>query len=190
MIFITTDDFCPKFMEEWKYWDKLKEIFPSLRVTAFVVPRHDDKDEFDVSKSKEFKEWFKEHKDWVEIAIHGYDHSKFECRLSYEEQFERFKKALKIMRPFLPKRWGFKPPYYKYTADTMEIILEKLGGSYFVTPTRIYTGRGNSFKLANIIESHTNNYTNMNDRIDKLFPILKEKLRPFATIGDVRYAER
>ena len=184
MIYLTTDDFCPKFMDSWKYWEELKKVHPNLRITAFVVPRHDNKDEYDCSKSKEFKQWFEKNKDWVEVAVHGFDHSKFECLLSYDEQLERFKKALEIMKPFLPKKWGFKPPYYRYNSDTLEIILDTLKAAYFVTPRRIYYGRGKSFKLNNLIETHTNNYTKMGDRIDKVVNDLK-KIKPFLSIGDV-----
>lgn len=82
----------------------------------------------EISKSKDFREWYDKRKDWVEIVIHGVDHKKPpEFLRSKEEQEEIIKKCIKDLKPYLNMGClGFKSPFYRMNNNTLE-ILKRLG---------------------------------------------------------------
>jgi len=179
---ITTDDFCPKFMHMWKYWEKLKNKWPSFRLTAFIVPNWEGK--FPVNKSREFRDWYESNKDWVEVAMHGFDHSFAECqKYNGKKLQERLTNGFNTIRDFLPDKWGFKPPYYKYNSECIDFVLEKLGAEYFMTLAGMIT-KDHRLQRFPVIESHTNDETKMNDRIDKIHKIFLQ-LNPYEMLGEL-----
>lgn len=122
---LVTDDVCPSNLRFFRYIDRVKEKYPDLKVIAFTIANYKNQR---VDESKEFKDWYKEHKYWVEIAVHGYDHS-FPPEAEREDFEECVEKALEILRPFLPKEYGYRSPGFQFTVR-MEPILRKLGFAY------------------------------------------------------------
>lgn len=120
---LTTDDVCPSSLKYWKYWNKVKEKYPKLRIIAFVIANYQNKE--NVAKNEEFRKWFEKTKDWVEIGVHGWDHlSPPECER--DDQQELILKALKMLHPFLPKKFLYRPPGFQTSIGT-EAILKNLG---------------------------------------------------------------
>lgn len=185
-MFICTDDMCPKYIDMWKkYWDPLKDEFKHLHVCAFVIPKLDNLDKWDCSKSKEFKNWYESRKEWVSIALHGFAHIKktmadIDGYQSLEKQTKIYTEGAKILSDFMPERWGFKPPFYRYTEDTFKAV-KAAGGEWMAVNmaiplmTRIYFGPGD-FLAIPTFETHTNTETTMPDRIDRCHTELAEYL--------------
>lgn len=120
----TTDDLSISNLKFFEYFDRVHAKYPEFKLIAFTVARMDDKDEEDISKSREFKEWFEAHP-WVEIGVHGYDHIRPQEGWR-EDQEEYIKKALDILRSYLPKRFLYRAPGFR-TLPKTEGILKKLG---------------------------------------------------------------
>jgi len=120
---MTTDDLCLSNLKYFRYWDKVKEKYPNLKLIVFTIANF--KNTEDLSKSDIFKKWFEQHKDWCEIGVHGYDHQyPPECERDNQEKF--IVKALEILRPFLLKEFLYRAPGFQVTCKT-EPILRKLG---------------------------------------------------------------
>ena len=83
--------------------EKLKESHPGLKITMFAIP---------ALMTEEA--WKRVDKDWIQIGIHGYDHSKGEMRKDkiFSEQHHIDKLAAIMKDP----RWQriIKPPHYGY----------------------------------------------------------------------------
>lgn len=126
MSILTTDDLCPSNLKYFKYFDEIKKHNLNLRMIAFTIANFKNKE--NILESKEFNEWFGKHKDWVEIAIHGYNHLYPPETLSddFEEQLTN---ALDILRPYLPIEYGYRPPGFQFSIR-IEPLLKKLGFSY------------------------------------------------------------
>lgn len=122
-MFITTDDLCPENLKFFKHWEAIKIVNPGLKLIAFVIANF--KGEQDVSKSEEFKRWFSENKDWVEVGVHGYDHEA-PPEWDRDDAAELVRKSLEIMRPFLPEQYLYRPPGFQRTVE-LEPTLRKLG---------------------------------------------------------------
>lgn len=121
---ITTDDLCLSNLKNFEYWDRVKEKYPELKIVTFTIANYNEKERLDTSE--EFKAWFDEHKHWVEIGVHGYDHElPNECFRDNQEEY--FKKSLEILKDYLPQNSLYRPPGFKYLNWT-ENILKK----YFV----------------------------------------------------------
>lgn len=134
-----TDDVCPSSLKYWKYWLEVKEKYLEIKVIAFVIANNKNKE--DISKSQEFKKWFGENKDWVEIGVHGYDHLRpQECWRENQEIY--IKKALEILRPYLPKKFLYRPPGFRVLPKT-ESIVKKLGfaGMAYQERIKYFDGR-------------------------------------------------
>lgn len=124
---IITDDVYPETLKNFKYWEYVKEAKPDLKLICFVVANYNN--EQDISQSKEFKEWYEKHKDWVEIGVHGYDHQKRqEGWRSYEEQKECFKKAIEVLKPYLPDKFLVRFPGFRFLPFS-ENLIKELGAS-------------------------------------------------------------
>lgn len=126
MFILTTDDLCPSNLKYFKYFDEIKKSHSDLKMIAFTIANFQNKE--NVLESKEFNEWFEKHKSWVEIAIHGYNHLYPPETFSnnFEEQLTN---ALDIMRPYLPMKYGYRPPGFRFSIR-IEPLLKKLGFSY------------------------------------------------------------
>ncbi|MDO8623126.1 MAG: DUF2334 domain-containing protein [archaeon] len=135
-ICVTSDDLQPQTLPLFeKYWKPLKEKHHDLLVTFFVAPYNQEfgqGEENDVSKSESFKKWFEENKDWCEVEIHGYDHTKPpENQRSIEEQDELIQKSIDIMKPFIDDTClGYKSPFYRMNQNTIK-ILQSYGFSWY-----------------------------------------------------------
>ncbi len=123
---MTTDDLCLSNLKYFKYWDKVKEKYGELKLVAFTIANYRQKEKLD--DSKQFKDWFDKYKDWVEIAIHGYDHS-YPPEAERDDFEDCVSKALEILKSFLPKEYGYRSPGFKFTVR-LEPVLKKLGFGY------------------------------------------------------------
>lgn len=145
---LTTDDLCLTNLKYFEYWDKVKEKRPELKIIAFTTANYQLKE--DLSKSKEFKDWFKKHEDWVEIAVHGYDHLS-PPEVERDNLEELITKSLNILKEFLPEKYGYRSPGFKFSV-TLEPILKKLGFSYIAYHEHIKVFKNNS--LIPVLNTH------------------------------------
>lgn len=125
-IIFTTDDLCPSYLKFFKYWDEVHKKYPGKKLIAFTIANFQNKE--NIRKSEEFRRWYDEHKDWVEIAVHGYDHL-YPPEAERDDFEECIKKALDILKPFLPENYGYRSPGFKFSIR-IEPILKKFGFSY------------------------------------------------------------
>lgn len=139
-MYFTCDDIGIDYKNQLFKLDKLKKKYPNFKVTVFVIAK--DLDE-------EIINWLKQ--DWIEVAIHCYDHSPPpECECPDKE--ERINKAFKILKPLLPEKYGFRPPGFQMTASTFP-LLKKLGFWYIAHQTKIQVLQG-TFNNELIVNSH------------------------------------
>jgi len=68
----TVDDLCLSYLNNFKYFDRIKEEHLDFKLVAFAIANF--KNEELLLESTIFKDWFEKHKDWVEIGVHSYDH--------------------------------------------------------------------------------------------------------------------
>jgi len=154
----TVDDLCLEHLNNFKYFDDIKEQKPDFKLIAFTISNY--KNNENLSKSKVFKEWFEEHKDWVEIAVHSYDHE-YPPDGDRENQEKWIKKALDNLKLFLPKEYGYRSPGWQTTCKTVP-ILKKLGFSYIAYETKIKDLKNNKIINTNIINSHLYDVNSIN----------------------------
>ena len=109
----STDDLSIENLKYFQYWDKVKERFPRLRLTAFVVAEG--------LPVKEFEEWFELRKDWVTIGVHCFNHSRVQEGWR-EDQGIWIAAALAILKPYLPKRFLYRPPGFRFLPKTEKIL--------------------------------------------------------------------
>jgi len=114
---ITTDDLSWADIQFFSYFDQAKKIRPDLKVIAFTIAKD--------LPLEEFEKWYEERKDWVEIAVHCYDHD-YPQEAWRPDQEHYIQKALEILRPFVPERPLYRPPGFRCLPMT-EPILRKLG---------------------------------------------------------------
>jgi len=145
---LTTDDLCPSNLQFFKYWDEVHNSKPNMKLIAFTIANYKLKE--NIKESGEFRKWWEQHKDWVEIAIHGYDHM-YPPEAERNELEECVEKALDILRPYLPKEYGYRSPGFHFTIR-LEPILKKLGFSYVAYRDNIkyFDGRF----LTNLVNTH------------------------------------
>jgi len=130
---LTTDDVCLSNLKFWKYWLEIKEQYPNIKVIAFVIANY--RYEENVSQNQEFRDWFEANKSWVTVGVHGYDHL-LPQEGWREDQIVWIQKALEILRSFLPERFLYRPPGFRFLPET-EQILKKLGFAGIAHQTRI-----------------------------------------------------
>jgi predicted deacetylase len=145
---ITTDDLCLEYLDNFTLFDGLKKLYPDFKMIAFTIGNFKNKE--NLKKSKKFREWYNERKDWVEIAVHSYDHDEIpDGDREYEKEW--IKKGLDSLKEFLPKEYGYRSPGWQTTNKT-EGILKDLGFSYIAYETKIKYFNGEI--INNIINSH------------------------------------
>lgn len=145
----TVDDLCLKYLENFTLFDEIKKEFPKFRLIAFTISNFNNKE--NLGESKEFKYWYLQHKDWVEIAVHSYDHL-YPPDGDRENQEYWIKKAYDNLCRFLPKQYGYRSPGFQTTSGT-EGILKKLGFSYIAYETKIKNLITNTIEHG-VINSH------------------------------------
>lgn len=129
----TTDDVCPSNLKYFEYWERVKEKKPDLRLIAFTIANFNFIEPVDASV--EFRDWFNKSKDWVEVAVHGFDHT-YPPEAERDDFEDCVEEALRILKPFLPEKYGYRSPGFKFTIR-MEPVLKKLGFSYVAYGDRI-----------------------------------------------------
>lgn len=89
----------------------LKHEYPKLKVTLFAIPYYGG-----VDQSVFFHQIVDNFGDWIELAVHGWDHhSNFECsQWDYKTATDKIREALE-MNCFVP---GFKAPGWQISRDT------------------------------------------------------------------------
>jgi len=148
MIF-TTDDLCLENLGYFYYWDEIKANCPNLKLLAFTIANKDGSQ--NIAESREFKDWYEAHKDWVEIGVHGYDHNN-PPEQERENAEECVKMSLDILKPFLPKNPIYRPPGHQRTLET-EPMLKKLGfaGIAYKNKIRYFS---NDMVVIDVLNSH------------------------------------
>lgn len=104
-VVVDFDDLC----DDWDPWDELHELkamFPGLKVTLFAIP------------SRCSDELIKRYAalGWVELGVHGYHHSSYECAIwDEEESRSKLEESEKIVGNALFKApgWIGHPELYK-----------------------------------------------------------------------------
>ena len=136
---VTTDDVCPENLKYFKYWDEIKRQIPNLKLIAFVIANY--KGEQDVSQSGEFQMWYDDHKDWVEIGVHGYDHT-YPPEQERDDASDLVMRSVELLRPYLPEKFLYRPPGFQRTIHT-EPMLQNLGfaGVAYQTRIKMFDGR-------------------------------------------------
>jgi len=137
----TTDDLCISNLHFFKFWEEVHKAHPDRKLIAFTIANFQNKE--NVAESKEFREWFEAHKDWVEIAVHGYDHL-YPPEAERDDFEECVTKSLEILKPFLPKEYGYRSPGFKFSVR-IEPVLKKLGFSYVAYQEHIKFFDGRQF---------------------------------------------
>lgn len=147
---ITTDDLCLEYLDNFKYFDELKQIKKDLKMIAFTISNF--KNHENLSQSPIFETWFEKHKDWVEIAVHSYDHYGLPDGDREDEELW-ITKALNGLKPYLPENYGYRSPGWQTTNKTVS-ILKKLGFSYIAYESKIKDLKKDIIIETNIINSH------------------------------------
>ena len=132
-MFITTDDLCLEYLDNFVLFDALKKIYPEFQMIAFAIGNFKNKE--NLVKSEKFKKWYEERKNWVEIAVHSYDHDEIPDG-DRDNEKEWIEKAYQSLKDFLPKEYGYRSPGWQTTNKT-ESILKELGFSYIAYETKI-----------------------------------------------------
>lgn len=147
---ITTDDLCLSYLDNFKYFDELKNKFAELKVIAFTIANYKNNEK--LLGNAIFEKWYQKHKNWVEIAIHSYDHDTIPDGDRKDEEYW-ITKALEDLKPFLPKAYGYRSPGWQTTNKTVP-ILKKLGFSYIAYESKIKNLNNDTIIDAKIINSH------------------------------------
>lgn len=162
MIF-TVDDLCLKYLENFILFDEIKKKYPSFKLIAFTIGNFENKE--NLKDSERFKQWFSERKDWVEIAVHSFDHL-YPPDGDRENEEEWIEKALNSLKIFLPKEYGYRSAGWQTTNKTLG-ILKKLGFSYIA-----YENKINYFNQQKIEYGIINSHLYDQNSIKKMYEIL------------------
>ena len=147
---ITTDDLCLSYLDNFKYFDKLKKKYPKLEIVAFTIGNFNNEEL--LVESNIFKSWHAKHKAWVEIAVHSYDHANPPDGDRDNEEYW-IRKALESLKPFLPKDYGYRSPGWQTTNKTLG-ILKRLDFAYMAYETKFRSLRNDTITTEKILNSH------------------------------------
>ena len=147
---ITVDDLCLSYLDNFKHFDELKKKVPTLKIIVFTIGNFNNNEL--LMDSEIFKKWYVVHSDWVEIAVHSYDHQYPPDGDRNDEEYW-IKKALDSLKPFLPEEYGYRSPGWQTTNKTID-ILKRLGFSYIAYETKIKDLKKNSIINERILNSH------------------------------------
>ncbi len=123
MVF-TTDDLCLLYLKNFGILDDFKKDNPDFKIIAFTISNYGGIE--DLKTSDIFKKWYNRHKDWVEIAVHSYEHIIPDGDL---DEKECIKKALDSLKEYLPRNYGYRSAGWQTTCHTVP-ILKELGFSW------------------------------------------------------------
>ena len=147
---ITVDDLCLSYLDNFKYFDELKNKHNNLKVIAFTIANYKNNEL--LLESDIFKTWFAKHKDWVEIAVHSYDHE-YPPDGDREDEEYWITKALRSLYRFLPKDYGYRSPGWQTTNKTVG-ILKKLNFKYIAYETMIKDLKEGKITEKVVLNSH------------------------------------
>lgn len=110
---------------------KLKEIYPNFKFTAFTIPMPEillSKENIKHFSEKAYKQWAEiiNSWDWLEIAIHGLFHTKVEFTEDYKytmKQLDAIENTFK--RIGLKYKKIFKAPYWQYSWWSLEALRDR-----------------------------------------------------------------
>lgn len=146
----TVDDLCLSHLDNFKYLDNIKLRYPDFKITAFTIANYEDREPLD--ESELFLNWYDEHKNWVEIAVHSYDH-KYPPDGDRENEGYWIAKALDKLRVFLPTKYGYRSPGWQTTNKTVS-ILKDLGFQYIAYETMVKNIQNNEITERTVFNSH------------------------------------
>jgi hypothetical protein len=126
---VEADDFQDKYdrngLEMLFYW---KAKYPKFKITLFTIPN---------KTSLEFKRLIARHSDWIQLAVHGWDHdSNFECwGWDYEKTKQLMIRTQSViptgLREDQPYEKIFKAPGWTITGEAVRDAEGKvIGGKY------------------------------------------------------------
>ncbi len=162
--YFTVDDLCLEYLDNFKLFDEFKKEFSDFKLIAFTISNFKNKE--DLKNSEIFKKWFDKHKDWVEIAVHSYDHQ-YPPDGDRDNEEKWIKLALDNLREFLPKEYGYRSPGWQTTNKT-EKILKKLGFTYIAYEQKIKYLKINKIEYG-VINTHLYDIQS----IRKIYEVLK-----------------
>lgn len=158
---ITVDDLCLDYMDNFILFDTLKMYYPDFKLIAFTIGNFKGEN---LKENQKFRQWFEKRKDWVEIAVHAYDHETPDG--DKEDEGEWIKKAYESLKLFLPEKYGYRSPGWQTTNKT-EGYLKELGFSYIAYETKIKYFDGSI--VTDIVNSHLYDINS----IKRIYEILK-----------------
>ena len=107
-----------------EYILKLKEHFDNFKITCFAIPEPNEdyrkkvgeKDQVDLVWAKLINSY-----DWMEVGVHGFDHSRNECDCTYSEMEKILEKAERTFALIeLNYKKLFVAPYWKYSSESIQ----------------------------------------------------------------------
>ncbi len=147
---ITTDDLCLEYLDNFKLFDDIKKDFPKFKLTAFSISNFKNKES--LAYSKRFEKWYDKRKDWVEIAVHSYDHQ-YPPDGDRKDQEKWIRKALGGLRQYLPEKYGYRSPGWQTTSKTIP-ILKRLNFNYMAYETSVVDINSGKILHNRVINSH------------------------------------
>ena len=185
-LIVATYDFSPNSLSLWKYWDELKEKHPKLQVTVGVVPVFKGHYNYTVNLNPEFKEWYKNHNDWVHVVQQGCYHFPNECLKFYKTQKKLIKSGYRKLRRIMPKDvYLFKAPFDRMNNNTIQ-VLKELGYSAIIYHNQILYLKPILIETPpfDIIETYTNIEEHKPNNIHLIFEELDTQLENYDSIGE------
>jgi len=164
----TVDDLCLEYLPNFSHFDAIKKEFPSFRLIAFTISNF--KNNENLLSSPAFQDWFQRHKDWVEIAVHSFDHV-YPPDGDRPDEAHWIALALENLKPYLPPNYGYRSPGWQTTNKT-ESILRELGFSYIAYESKIKHLKTNQIETG-IVNSHLYDL----DSINKLYEVLRHNVK-------------
>lgn len=146
----TVDDLCLSHLDNFVHFDNIRSRVLSFRLTAFTIANNNNEEL--LVESDIFKAWFNKHKDWVEIAVHSYDH-KYPPDADRQDEEYWITKALRSLYPFLPESYGYRSPGWQTTNKTVP-VLKKLGFDYIAYENKVKNLKQDKIVETSVLNSH------------------------------------
>jgi len=186
IVFVTTEELCPETMLMFGHWKKLKAQHPRLKLTAFCPGKYKDKKENDLVRNKNFWKFYRENKEWVEIAANGVTWQLPPEFTKFRGQQESFIKRMNAkLRKYFPEHrfTGFKAPYAKINEVTMGLI-QQFGYSYVVHNNAImFLKEVNHYPFGYIMLHARMNHSEDKDNISQKREMLHKLLKHYEKRG-------
>lgn len=149
MIF-TTDDLCIKYIHNFSLFDEIKEKYPDFKLIAFTISNFENKES--LKDDQQFKEWYSQREEWVEIAVHSFDHM-YPPDGDRDDQRMCIEKALLGLKEYLPEEYGYRSPGWQTTSKTVT-YLKELGFSYIAYENKIKDLKSDTIREEKVANSH------------------------------------